>query len=115
MDGAEPGIHADVAEGLKLKQYAEQFPDFKQSSDPSLVILCMERHGSCQWSKGTRQYWDERVQAAHQRQAADTREIPTPLSVFTRRVLQTLAIALWRSNASHILQFHRRVRVRVMS
>ena len=56
--------------GLKLKQYAEQFPDFKQSSDPSLVlvILCMERHGS--WSKGTRQYWEERVQAAHQRQAA---------------------------------------------
>ena len=104
-DGAEPGFHADVAEGLKIKQYAEQFPDFKQSSDPSLVILCMERHGS--WSKGTRQYWDERVQAAHQRQAA-TREIPTPLSVFTRRVLQTLAIALWRSNASHILQFHRR-------
>ena len=66
----------------------------------------MERHGS--WSKGTRQYWDERVQAAHQRQAA-TKEIPTPLSVITRRVLQTLAIALWRSNASHILQFYRRV------
>ena len=38
-DGAGPGFHADVAEGLKLKQYAEQFPDFKQSSDPSLVIL----------------------------------------------------------------------------
>ena len=35
---------------------------------------------------------------------------PFKLSVFTRRVLQTLAIALWRSNASasHILQFHRR-------
>ena len=74
------------------------------------MILCMERHGS--WSKGTRQYWDasERVQAAHQRQVA-TKEIPTPLSLFTRRVLQTLAIALWRSNASHILQFkfYRRV------
>ena len=95
VDGAGPGFHADVAEGLKIKQpeYAEQFPDFnlKQSSDPSLMILCMERLGG--WSKGTRQYWDERVQAAHQRQAT-TREIPTPLSVFTRRVLQTLAIAL---------------------
>ena len=73
VDGAEPGFHADVAEGVKLKQYAEQFPDFKQSSDPSLVILCMEHHDS--WSKGTRLYWDERVQAAHQRQAA-TKEIP---------------------------------------
>ena len=40
------GFHSEVAEELKLKQYAEQFPDFKQSSDPSLVILCMERHGS---------------------------------------------------------------------
>ena len=29
------------------------------------------------------------------------------MSVITRRVLQTLAIALWRSDASHILQFHR--------
>ena len=63
----------DVAEALKLKQYAEQFPDFNQSSYPSLVILCMERHGS--WSTDTRSYWNERVQAAHQRQAA-TKEIP---------------------------------------
>ena len=47
------------------------------------------------------------MQAAHQRQAAtNLKEIPTLNSV--RRVLQTLAIALWRSNASHILQFHRR-------
>ena len=28
VDGAGPGFHADVAEGLKLKQYVEQFPDF---------------------------------------------------------------------------------------
>ena len=35
-------------------------------------------------------------------------EFPTPESVLTRRVLQSLAIALWRVNAAHILQFHRR-------
>ena len=35
-------------------------------------------------------------------------EFPTPLSVLSRRVVQTLAVALRRVNASHILQFHRR-------
>ncbi len=37
-------------------------------------------------------------------------EPPAPLSVFTRRVLQTLAIALWRSNASRNLQSQRGTR-----
>ncbi len=32
----------------------------------------------------------------------------TSLSVISRRVLQTLAIALWCINASRIMQFHRR-------
>ena len=39
---------------------------------------------------------------------AATKEFPTPFSVITRRVLQTLAIALWHSNVSHILQLYRR-------
>ncbi len=67
----------------------------------------MEHHGS--WSKSTRAYWDARAIAAHIRQTANM-EFPTPLSVISRRVLQTLpvAIALWRINASRIMQFHRR-------
>ena len=65
----------------------------------------MERHGS--WSKGTRDYWAACVHAAHQRQK--TSEFPVPISVLTRRVRQTLAVALMRVNASHIiLQFRRR-------
>ncbi len=54
-------------------------------------------------------YWNARVIAAHTRQTANM-EFPTPLSVISRRVLQTLAIALWRINASRIMQFHRRAR-----
>ena len=65
----------------------------------------MERHGS--WSKGTKAYWKARVHAANERQKS--REFPVPLSVLTRRVLQTLAVALRRVNASRILQFRRRV------
>ena len=42
--------------------------------------------------------------------AAASAAVPTPLSVFTRRVLQTLAIARWRSNASRILQSQRGTR-----
>ena len=38
-----------------------------------------------------------------------TSEFPVHRSVLTRRVFQTLAVALWSANASHILQFHRRV------
>jgi hypothetical protein len=49
-----------------------------------------------------------RAIAAYTRQMANM-EFPTPLSVISRRVLQTLAIALWRINASRrIMQFHRR-------
>jgi hypothetical protein len=105
VDGAEPGHHADLAEDKKLRKYAKEFPGFSQKSSPSLEIISMEHHGS--WSKSTRAYWDARVNAAHQRQMA-TMEFPTPLSVMKRRVLQTLAIALWRINASRIMQFHRR-------
>jgi hypothetical protein len=67
----------------------------------------MEHHGS--WSKSMRAYCDARAIAAHTRQMA-TVEFPAPLSVSSRRVLQTvtLAIALWRINASRIMQFHRR-------
>ena len=65
----------------------------------------MERHGS--WSKGTRDYWAACVHAAHQRQKTSEFPVP-PLSVLTRRVRQTLAVALMRVNASHILQFRRR-------
>jgi hypothetical protein len=36
-------------------------------------------------------------------------EFPTPLSVLVRRARQTLAVALWRTNAGHIAQFHRRM------
>ncbi len=66
----------------------------------------MEHHGS--WSKSSRAYWDARAIAAHTRQTANM-EFPTPLSVISRRALQTLAIALWRINlnASRIMQFHR--------
>ena len=59
------------------------------------------------WSKSTRAYWDARAIAAHTRQTANM-EFHTHLSVISRRVLQTLAIALWRINASRIMQFHRR-------
>ncbi len=65
----------------------------------------MEHHGS--WIKSTRAYWDARVDAALARQMA-AMEFPTPLSVISRRVFRTLAIALWRINASRIMQFHRR-------
>ena len=105
VDGAEPGHHADLAEDKKLRQYAKEFPGFSQKSSVALVIISMEHHGS--WSKSTRAYWDDRVSAAHKRQTT-TMEFPTPLSVITRRVLQTLAVALWRINASRIMQFHRR-------
>ena len=57
------------------------------------ITVILENNRACVW---------------HMQRQAATKEIPTPLSVFTRRFLQTLAIALWRSNASHILQFHRR-------
>ena len=97
--------HADLAEDAKLQQYAKEFPGFSPESSPSLEIISMEHHGS--WSKSTRAYWDARAIAAHTRQTANM-EFPTPLSVISRRVLQTLAIALWRINASRIMQFHRR-------
>ena len=79
----------------------------QDSSLTALLHLCLsvERHGS--WSQGTRAYWKAHWKIAHHRQVT-TMEFPTPLSVITRRVLQTLAIALWRVNASHILQLHRR-------
>ena len=64
----------------------------------------MECHGS--WSKGTKANWKTLVHAANERQK--TREFPVHLSVLTRRVLQTLAVALRRVNASRILQFRRR-------
>ena len=50
-DGAAsgPGFHADVvAEGPKLKQYSEQVPDFKQSSDPSLPVVILS-HSQPHW------------------------------------------------------------------
>ena len=65
----------------------------------------IERHGS--WGKGKKVYWKTLVHVAHHREKT-TMEFPTPESVLTRRVLQSLAIALWRVNAAHILQFHRR-------
>ena len=91
-----------------MKQYAKEFPGFGPDSEPvSLVLILsmMERHGS--WSKGTIAYWDARVKAAHDREVANM-EFPTPLSVLTRRVRQTLAVALWRSNAVHIAQLYRK-------
>ena len=66
----------------------------------------MERHGS--FSKGTLEYWKAAVHVAHERHWQKTSEFPVHLSVLTRRVFQTLAVALWRVNASHILQYHRR-------
>jgi hypothetical protein len=42
--------------------------------------------------------------------AAANAAVPTPLSVIYRRVLQTLAIARWRSNASHTVQSQRGTR-----
>jgi hypothetical protein len=104
-DGAQPGSHADDEDDRKEKQYGDQFPGFGHSSKPALVILSMERHGS--WSKGTKAYWDARAQTEYHRQFT-TMEFPTPLSVIVRRARQTLAVALWRSNAAHIAQFYRR-------
>ena len=48
------------------------------------------------------------MHVAHERQK--TSEFPVHLSFLTRQVFQTLtlAVALWRVNASHILQYHRR-------
>lgn len=103
-NGAAPGYHADEAELAKYVTYRRKFPDFGADSSPALIIIAMERHGS--WSKGTRDYWAACVHAAHERQK--TGEFPVPLSVMTRRVRQTLAVALRRVNASHILQFRRR-------
>ncbi len=71
----------------------------------SLEIISMKHQGSL--SKSTRACWDARVLTAQQRQMATT-ELPTPLSVMKRLVLQTLAIVLWRINASRTMQFHRR-------
>jgi hypothetical protein len=105
LNGAVPGGHADRADDAKEEQYSAEFPGLRPDSSPAFVSLSMERHGS--WSQGTRTYWKARWEIAHQRQVT-TMEFPTPLSVITRRVLQTLAIALWRVNASHILQLHRR-------
>ena len=103
-NGAAPGGQANVAEAEKYKEYAKMFVGISEDSSPALVILAMERHGS--FSKGTLAYWKAAVHAAHERQK--TSEFPVHLSVLTRRVFQTLAVALWRLNASHILQFHRR-------
>ena len=66
----------------------------------------MECHGS--WSKGTKAYWKMLVHAATRNERQKTREFPVHLSVLTRRVLQTLAVALRRVNASRILQFRHR-------
>ena len=104
-NGAKPGSHADAKEAEKIAQYREQFPDLSADSSPALVINSMERHGS--WSEGTKTYWKARITQAHERQKLSS-EFPTPLSVLSRRVVQTLAVALRRVNASHILQFHRR-------
>ena len=96
-----------MEEAEKIAQYREQFPDLSADSSPALVINSMERHGS--WSEGTKIYWKARITQAHERQKLSS-EFPTPLSqtVLSRRVVQTLAVALRRVNASHILQFHRR-------
>ena len=67
----------------------------------------MERHGSWSNLKGTKAYWDARAHTEYDRQFT-TMEFPTPLSVIVRRARQTLAVALWRSNAAHIAQFYRR-------
>ena len=104
LNGAKPGAHGDMADDLKEKQYVAQFEGFSSKSSTALVVLSMERHGS--WSKGTRGYWAARLDKADSHQK--TLEFPTHLSVLTRRVRQTLAIALWRVNACHILQFYRR-------
>ena len=104
QNGAAPGSHADAEEIRKYAQYKREFPDFSAASSPALVIVAMECHGS--WSKGTKVYWKTLVHAANERQK--TREFPVHLSVLTRRVLQTLAVALRRVNASRILQFRRR-------
>jgi hypothetical protein len=106
INGAKPGRHADEADALKEKQYSREFPGFGPDSKPALVILSMERHGS--WSQGTIAYWDARVKTAHDREVINM-EFPTPLSVLVRRARQTLAVALWRTNAGHIAQFHRRM------
>ena len=107
INGTKPGGHADMEDEVKEKQYAQQFPGLTTNSSPvSLVILSMERHGS--WSKGTIAYWAHWVKAARDREFANS-EFPTPLSILTRRVRQTLAVALWRTNAVHIAQFYRRV------
>ena len=103
-DGAAPGGHADDAEGDKYTQYGKEYVGLNADSSPALAILAMERHGS--FSKGTLEYWKAAVHVAHERQK--TSEFPVHLSVLTRRVFQTLAVALWRVNASHILQYHRR-------
>ena len=104
-DGAEPGGHADLEEARKYAQYSTQFPGFCADSSPALVIVSMERHGS--WSKGTIDFWEALLHSAHTRQKAS--EFPVHLSVMKRWVFQTLAVALRRVNASHILQFRRRV------
>ena len=105
VNGAVAGGQADLADADKEKQYTKEFPDLKPDSSPiAFVSLSMERNGS--WSQGTRSYWKARVDNAHQNQVGT--EFPTPKSVLTRRVLQTLAVALWRINAGHILQLHRR-------
>ena len=88
-------------------QYAKEFPGISAESSPALRILTTEPHATP--SKGTRLYWKELrvVAAASERQKAN-KEFPVHISVLTRRVRQTLAIALWRVNAGHILQFRRR-------
>jgi hypothetical protein len=108
VNGAVAGGQADLADADKGKQYNKdnkEFPDLKPDSLPiAFVSLSMERNGS--WRQGTWSYWKARVDNAHRNQ--DGTEFPTPHSVLTRRVLQTLAVALWRISAGHILQLHRR-------
>ena len=84
----------------KYAQYKREFPDFSAVSSPALVIVAMECHGS--WGKGTKVYWKTLVHAANERQKTRLGEFPVHLSVLTRRVLQTLAVALRRVNASRI-------------
>ena len=91
-NGAAPGGHADEAEDAKYAQYAKEFPGISAESSPALRILTTERHGTP--SKGTRTYWKELVAAASERQKANT-EFPVHISVLTRCVRQTLAIALF--------------------
>ena len=104
-NGAKAGGHADKEQEDKERQYGGQFVGFGPASKPALVILSMERHGS--WGQSTIDYWDDRVQAAHDREVANM-EFPTPMPVLIRRVRQTMAIALWRSNAGYIASFYRR-------